>query len=119
MRILYIPILFLLLPYSALSQRRYAQNSVLSSGIWYKISVKQEGVFKVDIPFLNSLGISTTNIASGSIRLFGNGGAMLPENNAANRSDDLQENAIQVVDGGDGIFNGNDYFLFFHNLKIF
>ncbi|HEX8334207.1 MAG TPA: type IX secretion system sortase PorU, partial [Segetibacter sp.] len=88
-------------------------NSVLSTGTWYKIAVRQEGVYKVDVPFLNSLGINTTSISSNTIRLYGNGGAMLPENNSANRADDLLENSIQVIDGGDGIFNGSDYFIFY------
>src|SRR6185436_7691098 len=68
---------------------------------------------KIDINFLNSLGISTSNLASNSIRLYGNGGAMLPEANNGFKYDDLEENSILMVDGGDGIFNGSDYFLFF------
>ena len=95
------------------SQRSYAANSVLATGNWYKIGVVKQGIYKIDIPFLNSLGINTGNISSGTIRLFGNGGAMLDESNAVKRPDDLVENAIDVVDGGDGIFNGNDYFLFY------
>ena len=95
------------------AQRNYATNSVLSSGAWYKIAVKQEGVYKIDVNFLNSLGINTTNLSSANIRLFGNGGGMPDENNAVSRIDDLFENAIQMNDGGDGIFNGNDYFLFY------
>ena len=98
---------------AANGQRVYAPNSVLSSGTWYKIAVKQEGIYKIDLPFLNSLGIPTSNISSSAIRVFGNGGAMLDENNAVSRPDDLLENAIEVLDGGDGIFNGNDYFLFY------
>lgn len=38
---------------------------------------------------------------------------MLPESNALVPPDDLVENAIELFDGGDGIFNGNDYFLFY------
>ena len=95
------------------AQRSYAANSVLASGSWYKIAVKQEGVYKIDVNFLNALGINTNNLASASIRLYGNGGGMLDENNAVARQDDLFENAIQVNDGGDGIFNNADYFLFY------
>ncbi|HMU45248.1 MAG TPA: type IX secretion system sortase PorU [Chitinophagaceae bacterium] len=94
-------------------QRTYAANSVLSSGNWYKIAVKDPGVYKIDIPFLNNLGITTSNLASSTVRLFGNGGQMLPESNADLIVDDLQENAIMVVDGGDGILNGSDYILFY------
>ena len=64
------------------------------------------------LAFLTNLGI-TGPVTSSSIRLFGNGGKMLPENNAISRPDDLLENAILVEDGGDGNFSGGDYFLFY------
>ncbi len=97
----------------AVAQRAYAANSVLLTGNWYRIAVKQEGIYKVDIPLLTALGIATTNLSSASIRLYGNGGGMLDENNAVSRPDDLFENPIEMSDGGDGIFNGADYFLFY------
>jgi hypothetical protein len=106
-------IIFLSLTLAGNAQRQYAVNSVLSQGNWYKIATNQEGVYKVDVPFLASLGIHTSNISSQSIRLFGNGQGMLPESNLQARADDLTENAIQVFDGGDGVFNGQDYFLFY------
>ena len=97
------------------SQRVYKANSVLSTGNWYKIAVKEAGIYKIDIPFLSQLGINAANLSSGSIRLFGNGGGMLPEANSVPRPDDLEENAIMIVDGGDGVLNGADYILFFSN----
>jgi Peptidase family C25 len=100
---------------SGLTQRNYTANSVLSSGAWYKLSVSDPGIYKIDIPLLNSLGVNTGNLASNTIRLFGNGGQMLAEANAVQRPDDLKENAIMVVDGGDGIINGSDYILFYAN----
>lgn len=95
------------------AQRNYRSNSVLSSGNWYKLSVKNAGVYKVTVAFLQAEGINTAALSSASLRLYGNGGQMLPEANAISRLDDLTENAILMVDGGDGLFNGNDYFLFF------
>jgi len=97
------------------AQRSYAANSVLASGDWYKIGVTQPGIYKMDLSFLSHLGINTSNISSNSIRLFGNGGDMLPEANSTERADDLRENAIMVVDGGDGVLNGSDYILFYAN----
>ncbi|MGZ3989908.1 MAG: type IX secretion system sortase PorU [Flavisolibacter sp.] len=94
------------------AQRVYKPASVLASGNWYKISVSTEGVYKLDGSFLASLGISGP-IPSAQIRLFGNGGGMLPEANSQARADDLEENAVMVVDGGDGLLNGSDYVLFF------
>ena len=61
------------------------------------------------------MGINTSNIPSSSIQLFGNGGQMLPEANNGKWTDDLQENAIAIVDGGDNVLNGSDYILFYAN----
>lgn len=105
--------LFCYFTLTASAQRIYSSRSVLATGNWYQIAVKQAGIYRVDVATLNALGISTTGLSSASIRLFGNGGGMLPESNAMPRPDDLVENAIFMSDGGDGVFNGNDYFLFF------
>ena len=93
-------------------QRIYASNSVLSTGNWYKISILQSGVYKIDVPFLSKLGLSGS-IPSNQIKIFGNGGQMLPESNSIPRIDDLQEIAIDIEDGGDGVLNGTDYILFY------
>jgi hypothetical protein len=95
------------------AQRMYKTNSVLSSGAWGKVAVKESGIYKIDVPFLAILGFNTSNISSASIRLVGNGGNMLSEANAEIPVDDLAEKGIMVVDGGDGLFNGSDYFLFY------
>lgn len=97
----------------ATAQRTYRSGSVLASGTWYKLSVKETGIHKIDLAFLNSLGVNTSNLSSGSLRLYGNGGQMLSEANAGPWMDDLQERAIMTMDGGDGILNGNDYILFY------
>ncbi len=95
------------------AQRTYASHSVLSSGTWFQISTTAPGIYKIDIPFLTKLGINTSNLSSSALRLFGNGGTMLPEHNSAARPDDLQEIAVWINDGGDNMFNSNDYLLFF------
>ncbi|HUR66664.1 MAG TPA: hypothetical protein VMZ03_09975, partial [Chitinophagaceae bacterium] len=98
-----------------LAQRSYTSNSVLATGNWYKLGVKGPGIYKVDVPFLNSLGVNTSNLSSASIRLYGNGGQMLNEANNGRVTDDLLENPLAVVDGGDGTISGSDYILFYAN----
>ncbi len=98
---------------TSFAQRAYAPHSVLATGNWYRMGIRQEGVYKVDVPLLNALGITTANLSSATIRLYGNGGAMVDENNATARPDDLYENPVEMNDGGDGIFNGSDFFLFY------
>ncbi len=95
------------------AQRNYASTSVLSTGNWYKIAITKEGVYKIDLAFLSRLGINSSQISTSSIQLFGNGGAMPSEKNNTSITDDLIENAIEVIDGGDGMLNGNDYFIFY------
>ena len=91
----------------------YAANSVLRSGSWYKVAVSKTGVHKVTYADLAGMGMSVSGLASARLSVFGNGGAMLPEANGTARYDDLQELPIEMHDGGDGIFNEGDYFLFF------
>lgn len=93
--------------------RTTASSSVLATGDWYKLAVPDRGLYRIDHSFLSStLGISGT-ISSSSIRLYGNGGAMLPEAVGALRTDDLGEVAVQIQDGGDGTFGAGDYLIFY------
>ncbi len=93
--------------------RNYKTNSVLATGNWYKVSVKDEGVYKISFDFLKNIGIDVNNINPKNIRIYGNGGAMLSQPNAANRIDDLQENEIEVVGEADNKFDNSDYVLFY------
>lgn len=96
--------------------RTYAANSVLSSGTFYKINIASQGIYKIDYDFIaNKLGVNPSTITPANIRVYGNGGEMLSENNAVVPSDDLAENPIQLVDGNDGQFNQGDYILFYAN----
>ncbi|MEN9952572.1 MAG: type secretion system sortase PorU [Bacteroidota bacterium] len=96
----------------ARGQKNYATSSVLSAGKWIKVATDQQGVFKVTGAFLNQAGF-TNPINSSSIRLFGHGGTVLPESNRVQTVDDLTALQIEVVDGGDGVFDKEDYFLFY------
>ncbi|WP_160714323.1 type IX secretion system sortase PorU [Chitinophaga solisilvae] len=93
-------------------QRTYSQHSILARGSWHKLAVTAPGIYKIDIPLLNSMGI-TGNLPSAALRLFGSGGAMLPESCGQPRYDDLPEVALHIEDGNDGFINGNDYILFY------
>ncbi len=89
-------------------------NSVLDNDNWHKISIKQTGMFKITANFLSDNGILPTGIALNKLRLVGNGTGVLPELVGAPRPDDLMEVPLEVYDlNNDGLFNGNDYALFF------
>ncbi len=88
-------------------------DSPLNSGVWYKIGVDNTGVFKMDFNFLKSIGIDVENLNPNKIRVFGAGGAQLPELLSNERPDGLTENAIYVEGASDGVFNQGDYVLFY------
>jgi hypothetical protein len=83
-------------------------SSVLATGKWYKIGVTKDGVYKINKSFLSDLGLDIENIDPRTIRIYGNGGKLMPEKNSVFRYDDLQENAIAVVGENDGVFDSND-----------
>ncbi|MFC4162261.1 type IX secretion system sortase PorU [Epilithonimonas zeae] len=85
----------------------------LKSGTFYKIKVDKSGIFKITKQFLQQNGINVSSINPKNFRIYGNGGIMLPEHNQDKRYDALQENAIQVVGEEDGVWNDNDYALFY------
>jgi len=106
-------ILSFLLPVLAFSGVLHKDISVLASGHWYKIAVTKSGLFKVTYQDMLTMGMDPSRINPANIRLYGNGGGMLPELNGSPRIDDLRENSIRVFDGGDGHFDPDDYFIFY------
>jgi len=70
--------------------RTVTTNSVLSSGKWIKVSISESGVHKIPYSVLTSWGFSSGQ----NVKVFGNGGNMLPKSNSSDRYDDLQENAV-------------------------
>lgn len=90
-----------------------AQSSVLATGEWYKIGITQTGMYRIDANTLRRMGISLSGLNPRNIRLFGNGGRMLPQANAATRAADLTENAILVTGETDGTFDTQDNIIFY------
>jgi len=90
-----------------------ATSSVLATGSWVKLAVTSTGVYRITYEDLRKAGITPEGIDPRNIRIFGNGGGMLPESNASPRTDDLMENAILVTGEDDGRFDPTDYILFY------
>ncbi len=89
-------------------------SSVLKDGAIYKIAVSQSGIHKINYNFLKEeLKIDIDNVDPTTIKLYGNGGGILPEKIEDFRFDDLQENAIQIIGEADGRFDAVDYILFY------
>lgn len=81
---------------------RYAENSVLASGKWVRVSVKENGVHRITHSELKKMGFKNPD----NVRLFGYGGHILPEGGIENLPDDLQEVPL---------WRENGYMLFYAN----
>lgn len=99
---------------NALKQRDNGiQNSIFASGDFYKIEIKQTGIYKLDRSALQSAGLPVGNLDPRTIKIYGNNGAPLPYENDANYPVDPEEVAIYVEGESDGQFNDNDFVLFY------
>lgn len=92
---------------------KFANKSVLSEGDWYKIAVSESGIYRLTYEDLQNMGMNVDAVDPDNIKVYGNGGGMLPEKNSEFRYDDLIENAIFVNDGNDNSFDPGDYILFY------
>ncbi len=91
----------------------HKNGSILATGKWYKIAIQETGIHKITYENFVNMGFDLSQVNDSNIRVYGNGGGMLPEANLQPRMDDLREISIQVVDGGDGKLDPGDYVLFY------
>ena len=95
-------------------QAQYKSKSVLSEGSIYKIGLEYSGVYKLSFEDLqNNTDFDLNNLNSNHLHIYSNSGGLLPLPNEDSRTDDLEELALLVYDGGDNQFNPGDYFLFY------
>lgn len=85
---------------NTIGNQKYTDNSVLSTGKWYKIAIPQTGVYKLTYSELTQIGFTNPSL----VRVFGNDECILPEYNNELVADDLVENYI---------YKGADYILFY------
>jgi hypothetical protein len=95
--------------YSQNSKDSYSTTSRLSEGLWFRIAVTSDGIYRIDYSKLKQLGLEYPS----NPRIFGNNSGQLSYYNDAPKPDDLKELSILTVTGSDGIFNEGDYLLFF------
>lgn len=92
----------------------FAQTpSVLNAGNWYKFSVTQDGVVKIDYNLLRSAGLNPDQINPKKIKIFSGSYGMLPQANSAPRKNDLTEIPLFISGESDDRFNSTDYILLF------
>jgi hypothetical protein len=84
-------------------------SSVLSSGKWYKVAVIEDGIYRINFTALKQLGLDNPSCP----RIFGNNDGQLSYYNDNTEPDDLNEIALSLQKGNDGVFNEGDYLLFY------
>lgn len=90
-----------------------ASDSKLAGGTWHRLAVTADGIYRISTQQLQQMGINTQELDPRYLSLYGKGGGMLPQRNSSPRYDDLPEMAIEVVGEADGVWNDEDYVLFY------
>ncbi len=100
--------------YPAIRRSKQLVSSKLSSGNWHKLRISESGIYKITADYMSQNSIGTGSVSIQDIRILANDQATLPEAFNDPRVQDLQERAFKMVDANnDGLFNNNDYLLFF------
>lgn len=92
-------------------QKPLAPN--FQSGECLKIFIEKSGFYQLTGSELTAFGINISAIDPATLRLFNNGGEVLPQNLNASRPNGFLETAIQVSGAEDGRFDAGDAILFF------
>ena len=87
----------------------YAAKSVLSEGKWVQLKVTETAIYKLTYEQIKGMGFSDP----AKIKIYGYGGYILDQDFNQPYIDDLPETAVYLHKGDDGIFNANDFLLFF------
>ena len=100
-------------PSPKIKTTKSSSGSALASGSWFKYQVGSSGIYKLTYSELKSNGVNVDNLNPQTLKIYNNGGGMLPEANSEFRFEDLNEIPITVVGEHDGRFNFGDYILFY------
>ncbi len=90
----------------------WGQVGMLSKGSWVKIAVPNEGVYQLTGAQFKAMGF-TGKVLANQVQLYGMDLTNLSEKVPAGLPDSLIEMAIEMQDGGDGILDDQDKFLFY------
>ncbi|MCX7651265.1 MAG: type IX secretion system sortase PorU [Bacteroidia bacterium] len=89
-------------------QPRFAAQSVLSTGVWYKIATGEAGIYRITAQTLQALGINPSTVNPQTLRVFGQIGGPLPQSNNAPQPDDLVEVPVLFIGESDGRWDAQD-----------
>jgi hypothetical protein len=92
--------------------RNWPLSSPLSDGDFIRISIPSDGVYRIDKDWIQSAGFDPDTLDPRKLRLFGNGGEMLPTDNAEDRPLGLLPAAIHFEGEEDGVWDAEDALYF-------
>lgn len=100
----------------AAAEERYAANSAMRSGKWVRISITEDGIYKLTPAFLAKAGFTDVS----KVRLYGYGGhEQSTKLNPDEDFDDLPEVPLYEAKDGSLLFWGNGLTYFNGNTRIF
>lgn len=108
-------------PASALLRK---SSNRLNAGTWLKIKITEEGIYKLDRKFFENQGINPSTIDPRTIKIYNNGGAVLPplppgldftdpSNPSGVSGLEFRENPVVVTGESDGKLDADDYVMFY------
>ena len=90
-------------------QQSYAKitpRTLKSSGPWAQVKVTKQGIYRIDKSMLASAGIIANKDALSTLKVFGLGGTLLPENVDSAGVNSMSEQAVIVRTTADGELEG-------------
>ena len=94
---------------------RYARQSVLAEGKWVKISIAEDGMYRLTRSAIKSMGFAHPD----NVRLYGHGGHRLSEvSNPATEYDDLEEVPLYKAGADTWLFWGNGVLYWNGNTRV-
>ena len=93
--------------------KRVAKQSSTLSGLWYKMTVENDGIYKLDYATFAEMGLDSMALSAEHIRILYGGGRELPQE-VTEKEPALQEVATYFYDANqDGLLGNQDYLLFY------
>jgi hypothetical protein len=94
-------------------EREWPTDGPLERDNLYRLSIAQDGVYRIDRNWMVAAGLNPDTLDPRRIRLWGNGGELLPMENDQDRPLGVEPTAILFQGEEDGVWNAEDALLFF------
>ena len=94
-------------------ERDWPVSGPLERDNLYRLSIAEDGVYRIDRNWMVAAGLNPDTLDPRRIRLWGNGGEMLPMENSQERPLGVQATSILFSGEDDGVWDSDDALFFF------